>query len=261
MSDLLDRISRFDRELTERLSTRTERCRFGTAYFHEGFPRRWDSNFVWADAPLEGVGAEELAADADDVLGRAGFGHRQIYVREVEQGRRLMPGLEALGYATDRDVTMLHTREPDRWIDAMAEEVDLATAKRFYVSANREAEDGVHGADAQMLADFRDVLVERVDTRFFGARVGGEVVAGCELYMLGDDAQVEDVFTLRAHRGGGLARAVVLAAVRAAREAGAQLLFLFADDEDWPKQLYAKLGFDEVDHSHSFLRVPPVQRV
>jgi GNAT superfamily N-acetyltransferase len=260
LSDLRDRISRFDRELTERLSTRTERCRFGTAFFHEGFPRRWDSNFVWADAPLDGVGAEELAGDADDVLGRAGLEHRQVYVRGLEQGRRLSPGFEALGYETDRDVTMVHTREPDRWTDPLAEEIDLATAKRFYVSANREAEDGVHAADAQMLADFRDVLVERVDTRFFGARVGVDVVAGCELYVLGDGAQVEDVFTLRAHRGRGLARAVVLAAVRAAREAGADLLFLYADDEDWPKQLYAKLGFDGVDRSLSFLKTPPGQR-
>ena len=261
MSDLLDRILAFDRELTERLSTRTEACRFGTAFLHEAFPRRWDSNFVWVDAPPAGVEAEELASDADDVLGRADLEHRQLLVPDLEQGRRLLPGFEALGYETDRDLTMVHAREPDRWTDYRAEEIDLVTAKRFRVSWNLEADDGVHASDAQMLADFRDVLVDRVDTRFFGARVGGAVVAGCELYLLGGAAQVEDVSTLRAHRGGGLARAVVLAAVRAAREAGADLVFLHADDEDWPKHLYAKLGFDEVDRAVAFLKRPPAQRV
>jgi GNAT superfamily N-acetyltransferase len=260
VSEPRDRIARFDREMTERLSTRTESCRFGTAFYHEGFPRRWDSNFVWVEGSLEGVGAEELADDADDVLGRAGLAHRQLYVAELERARRLTAGFEALGYEIDRDVTMVHTREPDRWTDARAEEIDLATAKRFYATANREMEDGVYAADAEMLADFHGVIAERVDTRFFGATLDGEVVAACELYLIGRTAQVEDVFTLTEHRGHGLGRVVVLAAVRAAREAGADLVHLYADDEDWPKQMYAKLGFDEVDRSMSFLKVPPAQR-
>ena len=60
MNDLLDRIARFDREITERLSTRTERCRFGTAFFHEGFPRRWDSNFVWVQDGLDGRSVRQI---------------------------------------------------------------------------------------------------------------------------------------------------------------------------------------------------------
>ena len=260
MSELRERIARFDRELTERLSTRTERCRFGTAFFHDGFPRRWDSNFVWVEADLDGVGSDDLVADADDVLGRAGLAHRVLSIDDRARGERLAAGFEALGYEIDRDVTMVHVREPDRWTDARAEEIDLATAKRFFVAANLEAARRVDAADARMLADFRDVLVERVDARFFGARVDGQVVAGCELYRLDDVAQIEDVFTMTAHRGLGLARAVVLAAVRTAREAGADLVHLFADGDDWPKQLYAKLGFDELGRSISFLKVPPDQR-
>jgi hypothetical protein len=39
---------------------------------------------------------------------------------------------------------------------------------------------------------------------------------------------------------------VVLAASKAARDRGPDLVFLDADDEDWPKLLYGKLGFDEL---------------
>lgn len=256
----MERIARFDRELHERISTRTERCRFGTAYFHEGFPRRWDSNFVWVQARLDGVRAEDLAADADEVQGRAGLEHRHLVLENATHGERLAPSLGGIGYRIDRNVVMAHLREPDRWIDDRAEEIDLPTAIGFSAAAGRESSDPAEAADAQMLADFRRVLAERVSARFFGVRVDGEVVAGCELYPSGDVAQIEDVYTLTPYRGHGFGRAVVLAAVRAAREAGADLVFLGADDEDWPKQMYAKLGFDAVGRSFDFVRPPAAQR-
>jgi hypothetical protein len=39
---------------------------------------------------------------------------------------------------------------------------------------------------------------------------------------------------------------MVSAAAVAARRAGHRLTFIVADDNDWPKQLYAKLGFGPV---------------
>ncbi len=260
MSDVFERIVAFERELVPRISTRSEACRFGTAWFHEGFPRRWDSNFVWVDAALEGVSAEDLAADADDVLGRAGLEHRTIWVVDIVHGERLAPGFVELGYGVDRGVVMAHLREPDHWNDDVAEEVGLEEMKGFYRETNALADDGRYADVAEVLAAFHDVLAEHAGARFFGARVDGRVVAGCELYRLGDVAQIEDVATFEAHRGRGLARAVVLAAVRAAREDGADLVFLGADDEDWPKHLYAKLGFDEVGRFIDFVKEPP-QRV
>ena len=66
-------------------------------------------------------------------------------------------------------------------------------------------------------------------------------------------AQLEDVATLSAARGGGLARAVCSMALDAAE--GAELTFLVADAEDWPRELYAKLGFDPVGTSWAITRV------
>jgi ribosomal protein S18 acetylase RimI-like enzyme len=78
-------------------------------------------------------------------------------------------------------------------------------------------------------------------------------VSYTDLYLRGGDAQVEDVGTLPEHRGRGYASAVVLAAVEEARRAGAELIFLFADAEDWPKELYRRLGFDELGYYVRFL--------
>jgi predicted GNAT family acetyltransferase len=59
-------------------------------------------------------------------------------------------------------------------------------------------------------------------------------------------AQIEDVNTLEPFRGRGLARQVVSFAAREALAGGADLVWLIADDNDWPKELYAKLGFRPV---------------
>ena len=78
----------------------------------------------------------------------------------------------------------------------------------------------------------------------------------CELYLEGGTAQIEDVATAERFRKRGLATAVVITAVEAARAAGADFIFLIADAEDWPKQMYAKLGFEEIGITYEFM-IPP----
>lgn len=56
-------------------------------------------------------------------------------------------------------------------------------------------------------------------------------------------AQVEDVYARPAARGTGIGQAVTAAAARGGRASGARDVFIVADAEDWPKELYAKVGF------------------
>jgi GNAT superfamily N-acetyltransferase len=248
-----DRITAFDRALAERLSTRSLPTPFGTVYFHDAFPRRYDSNYVWVDAPLAGVTARTLAAEADRA--QSTLGHRKLsYVADGPDARRLAPELVALGYRSERLLTMVQDRAPDASNDGLAEEVGAGAIGPFLVRVNREW--GKGAADAEMLSAFRHVLAESAGACFFVVRDGGEIVAIAELYVLGAVAQVEAVYTLEAHRGRGFGRAVVLAASRAARDRGADVMFLDADDEDWPKALYGQLGFDELRRFWSFVKAP-----
>ena len=57
-------------------------------------------------------------------------------------------------------------------------------------------------------------------------------------------AQVEDVVVLEGHRGNGLGRLVTTAALAAGLALEPELMFIVADDDDWPKELYARLGFE-----------------
>ena len=62
-------------------------------------------------------------------------------------------------------------------------------------------------------------------------------------------------------RQAATASAVVLRAVEEAVTAsGHTFVFLIADDEDWPKELYAQLGFEPIGHTWSFLRTPGARR-
>ncbi len=69
--------------------------------------------------------------------------------------------------------------------------------------------------------------------------------------------QVEDVGTLPAARERGLGRAVTLAAAEASAAEGNELTYLGALADDWPRLMYAKLGFEEVGESFIFRRHPP----
>ena len=91
-------------------------------------------------------------------------------------------------------------------------------------------------------------------SRYFAAVVDGQVASYAGVYLEDGVAQIEDVATLPAYRNRGLARSVVLHAAAEARRAGAELVFLVADDADWPKDLYVRLGFDAVGVEHVFGR-------
>jgi predicted GNAT family acetyltransferase len=100
-------------------------------------------------------------------------------------------------------------------------------------------------------------LVARTgNARHLAAFVDGEVAGGADLYSDGRTAQVEDVSTFPAFRGRGLASAVVLHAVGEALAARHDFVFLVADAADWPKELYARLGFEPLGHKWTFLRRP-----
>lgn len=54
---------------------------------------------------------------------------------------------------------------------------------------------------------------------------------------------VEDVYTVPEARGRGFARTLVTYATQLSRSADHDLTFIVADDNDWPKLLYARIGF------------------
>jgi ribosomal protein S18 acetylase RimI-like enzyme len=256
MASEADRVFAFQRWVYEATSTRSEELPWGTAFFQDDFPKRYDANMVLADRPLGRDTVVEVDAEMERLFG--GYVHREIEVRSDDDANRLAMGLAERGYAMERLLVMALRRSPDRpGASDVVEEVDLETLRPLFLEITRREPWGVAPGIAEMLADFRRVLVDGIGARFFTQRVDGSIAGSCELYVHGDVAQIEDVGTLEEFRGRGVARNVVLRAAEEAREAGASLIFLFADAEDWPRHLYERLGFDEIARSRLFTRWPP----
>ena len=220
---------------------------WGVALLTDDLPRVWDLNFVLADR--WGGSAAELAAEADRVLGATGLGHRKVAIHDQALGGRLWPELPVGSWPFhDRYLAMAHRREPDRPGDPAREvaELDLDAYLRAHEPVVRAAP---YGSDEETVSQLRELprrSSAALETRFFAGLADGDAVSFASLLLDDAVAQIEDVATLEDHRGKGLARAVVLRCLAEARRAGAELVFLVADDQDWPKELYARLGFDPI---------------
>jgi predicted GNAT family acetyltransferase len=109
-----------------------------------------------------------------------------------------------------------------------------------------------------MVMDADELMASSAGGRHFAVFASDELASVADLYSDGGTAQVEDVMTHPDFRGRGLASAVVLRAVEEALAAGSDFVFLVADDADWPKDLYSRLGFAPIGREWAFLK-PPAQ--
>lgn len=241
---------------------RVEEFRWGRAVFNDTFHRVYDLNALRVDRPDETVTVDGLAAEADRLHAPAGHLHRRVVVSDERLGESLAGGFRGLGWEARRFLFMAQLREPDDPAPRVeVRELDEAThweAKRWFMAGAPEAFDDE--VITQLLE--KDRLKETiVDFRRFGVEADGTVVSVCELYSDGVTGQVEDVSTMEPYRRRGYARSTVLAATGTARAAGCDLVFLVADHDDWPKELYRKLGFDPVGTVYDFLKLPPGEKL
>jgi GNAT superfamily N-acetyltransferase len=237
---LADRAGRIERE-----------TRFGPLVLTPERPLRWDSNYLLVERPAP---TEDLVAEAERVFAEAGLGHRKLSVPDEAAGARLLDELPP-EWMRQRLLVMARRRPPDRQPDlSVVQEVDEATLRPLRAEEMARQPWGSDPEVRRQLLEAKRAAADTLEIRFFAVLVDGEPASCADLYLAGGVAQVEDVLTAPQHRNRGFASAVVLAAVRAADEAGADLVFLVADEEDWPQQLYRRLGFDPIGRTYEFVR-------
>ncbi len=244
----LDRIRAFHALVDERQATEVTRFEHGAAFAVPELPTVYDLNFVRVDRAAP---AAEIAAAADSLQAR--FHHRKVIVPDGAVGKKLAPGFNELGWSTGHHVHMARLRPPDREDDVRhVVELSLDRLAPSHRLSTLRAEWGDEEI-ADRLLEAKRLRARAVPTRHFGIVEDDRVVAYCDLYEAGGVAQIEDVNTLGEARGRGHGRAIV---ARAAAEADADLVFLDAVADDWPRELYRRLGFDVVGDTYLFLRYP-----
>ena len=202
----------------------------GVAVRDSRLPLRQDSNYLLVDRPAT---SEEIVAELRRVeLAIATVADESLLLDETGAG------------VAHRGLVMVH-RGPTPASPREAVEVGreaLEPLRRGRILSQPWGSPEV----ADQLLGARTMLEERVTVRYFASLQGERVAAGTDLYLGPPDAQIEDVSTEPELLKRGHGTAVVVTAIAAAREAGADFVFLVADADDWPKEWYARLGFEPV---------------
>ena len=254
--DRLGRALDFMRWTYEYAATEVLPFRYGTAQFNTTLDTIWDLNHLRVDEAHDALTADALVDDSARLHGERSLKFGSIMVFDEALGAGVEPRFGELGWRSEVAVVMEHPRDDDvEPLEARAVEVTPDRARAFRERSRRNLEDwGDDDEVVKQMERWDELTAGFARPRSFGAEVDGDVVSMCELYSDGSTAQVENVATLEEFQNRGLARAVVRAAVRAAEDAGHDFVFLTANDRDWPKDLYARLGFEPLGRFYHFLK-------
>ena len=220
----------------------------GTVVRATHYPRYFDFNVVRVEKDPS-MSVEELMAFADEAL--AGLTHRRVDFDLLDAAEPLRAGFEAKGWKALRLLWMRHEALPPPGPALAVEEVPYDAVHELRVAWHQE--DFPDQDAAGYHAQAREVALRR-GAQVLAVRKGGALVAFAQLERDGSAAEITQVYVHPQHRGGGHGTAMTRAAIEAAREV--RDLWIAADDEDRPKELYARLGFRPAWRTMEFLRLP-----
>jgi GNAT superfamily N-acetyltransferase len=248
----LDRIVAYLRQTEETVVDEVRRMPHATALLTPALPLVWQLNAVRVED--SDAGPAQLVAAADDALGHAS--HRKLVVHDQKLGARLAPELSGAGWNVYRLLVMVRDRPPERSVKpGTGGEVDRATGARALAAFRREQPFGWQEEAVEQLTAMDERYGRATRARDFAAPLD-DPAAACRLYTCDGLAQVDEVGTLERRRRRGYASAAVTAAADVAAAEGCAPIFLLTDAADWPRHLYARLGFSPVGELYEFLKLP-----
>lgn len=242
------------RSAHERVAQRVVVTAVGRVYLDDDVPDSHANNLLVLDN--RAVTADAVAAAADE--GLAGRGHRMVMVYDDAAGARLAEELKQRGYEPERDVVMAHRGGRPGGAPAARvgtwDEVRPALVADWTETLSLPETAPV----VQQLVLRSKIVADALGARWYVASAdrpaGVEAFADLRFAVVTGVAQVEDVVTLPPSRRRGLARGVVTRAVQDAYDDGADLIFLVADEADWPRSWYERLGFHDIGYFWQFTR-------
>lgn len=196
-----------------------------------------------------GCDVRALTDFADEAL--RGLAHRRIDFEQAQHAMAFVADLERGGWRSSR---LLHMRHEGQRVDDPGVDVREATYEAVQPLRLDWHQEDFPGVDPSSFhGQAHEVALAR------GARVLAVFdeeapIAYAQIECAGDAAEVTEVYVRADRRGSGLGGAVTAAAIRGAPPV--RDLWITADDEDRPKHLYARLGFQPVTLEMQFLRLP-----
>jgi ribosomal protein S18 acetylase RimI-like enzyme len=208
----------------------------GTVVRATRYPSYYDFNSVRVEED-PAMDVDALIAVADEAL--AGLEHRRLDFDLVDVAEPLRAGFEARGWKAIRLLWMRHETAPPPGPDIAVQEVPYDAVRELRLAWHGDESPDQDGSgyidQARAVALSRDVRVLAVHDE------AGAPVAFAQLEQDGAAAEITQVYVDPRLRGGGRGTAMTRAAITAAGDV--RDLWIVADDNDRPKELYARLGF------------------
>lgn len=227
----------------------------GTVVRATRYPDYFDLNAVRVeDDPA--MSTKELVAFADEAL--AELAHRRLDFDLVDAAERLRGGFEAEGWEAARLLWLRHEAPLPPGPDIEVEAVSYDTVQDLRLAWNRE--DFPDHDPGAFPGQEREVALSQ-DVQVLAVRERSVPVAFAQLQQQGAAAEITHVYVHPEQRGNLLGTALTRAAIDAAE--AVRDLWIVADDEARPKELYARLGFRPAWAAMEFTRLPiapPMQR-
>jgi ribosomal protein S18 acetylase RimI-like enzyme len=249
--DELARTWSFECAMQDRCARARREFEYGTALFNDDLRRVYDTNFVRFERGFgELTGA--IVSEAADEL-QASLGHRKVLIPDERAGARVAEELKDHGWRHFTLVTMAYRGGTPVPPARPAEQVDARAVRGARMQA---LEDGKRDAEAtRQIVAFTELMATVTAARLYAAFTEGEIGSFCALFQEGGVGQIDEVTTIERFRRRGLGTAVVEGALHASQADRDELTFLVADEGDWPKDWYARLGFEPIGRRYELLRV------
>ena len=212
-------------------------------------PTYWDYNVVRVEEDVA-MTADEVVQVADELL--HGLAHRRVGFEFAARGEPIRDELERQGWKTTRLVWMLHAGPSPAHTGLDVEQVHYDTVRHLRLAWLNEDFPTIDVTDH--IEEAKEVDMKR-DPQVFAAFEDDRPIGFTQLERARGSAEISSVYVDREHRGKGLGTAMTKAAIGAAGDVDD--LWIVADDEDRPKQLYARLGFSAAWQLVDLLRLPP----
>ena len=221
----------------------------GTVLRAHRYPTYWDFNVVRVEEEPK-LSVEALAAFADEAL--AGMAHRRVDLECGAAAEPLREGFKALGWMTERLVWMRHEGPAPSGPTVHVEPVPHEAVDHLRIAWHAEDFPG-HEMGEQHLLHAREVALLR-GCEVLAVLENDTPVAFAQSSSDGRSAEIDQLYVSRDHRGKGLGTSLTRAAISAAGDV--EDLWIVADDEGRPKQLYRRLGFRPAWTAIEALRLP-----
>jgi ribosomal protein S18 acetylase RimI-like enzyme len=246
------------------LGPRVRHMPWGMIVTDPRYARVYEANHASVLAPSPDLSLQDIRDELHPALEEVGASHEHFEFMDAADDNPAM--LELLASSGEHDPHVLMVYEGERPLgEARAssnepsgirvdeiEQPDGSFWEHYRSVPNEYGEVLADDVLDQMLARVQEILGPA--ERFFVGSVDGAIAGIVSVLNLEGVACIDNVVTLSAFRGRGVATATVTRAVSASVRAGAKAVFLLAEEKSAAQRLYHRLGFRVRRRCYSFTR-------